>query len=146
MNAAPDLYEDSAPREHMNHMNSETRMVHARLERWGKWARENLHGWPPATLLGRVIEQGLSGASQSGRPPISMPADIADTDAAVARLGAIDKGVIVEYYTRWAPPEMIWKRCRGIRSLSNFRAVLKRSRWRIGAFLEGLSHGREKSA
>jgi hypothetical protein len=58
-------------------------------------------------------------------------------DAAVARLGDVDKQVIRAYYLNWARADDLWRQCPGIRSLSNFRAVLKRARWRLIGYVEG---------
>jgi hypothetical protein len=123
----------------INHMDSETKLIHARLEHWAKWARGGLEGvcWPRETLLSRMIEQGPNGASQTGRPPISMPEDVAVMDAAVAKLGDVDKQVIRAYYLNWATSDVIWQQCPAIHSLSNFRAVLKRARWRLIGYVEG---------
>jgi len=121
----------------LNRMDSETRLIHARLEQWARWARGGLEevSWPRETLLARMIKEGINGASQVGRPPISMPEDVAIMDAAVAKLGMVDRQVIEAYYLNWAPADVVWKRCPAIRSLSNFRAVLKRARWRLIGFI-----------
>jgi hypothetical protein len=131
-------------RRHLNHMDADTKAIHNRLECWGEWARSDGTGvgWPAATLLGRMIEFGPQGAAQEGRGPVDMPGEIAVTDAAVARLGVIDKSVIRAYYIHWAPPEVIWKRCAGIRSFSQFKIVLRRARWRVGGFLDGFEYGK----
>ena len=101
----------------INHMDSETKLIHARLEHWAKWARGGLEGvsWPRETILARMMEQGINGASQTGRPPVSMPEDVAVIDAAVARLGDVDKQVIRAYYLNWARADDLWKQCPGIR-------------------------------
>lgn len=118
----------------MNHMDPETKLVHARLEAWGRWSRDaEVRPFPRVTLLGRVIEQGASGASQAGRPPIDMPDDIARVDAAVARLGAIDKRVVQTYYLRWEPIEVMARRNK--MRVRQFQNVLRRARWRIGGYL-----------
>lgn len=112
----------------MNRMDPETKIVHARLERWGKWAKENYNAWPAVTLLGRIVEQG-PGASQQGRPPVSMSEEDAQTDAAVAKLGEIDRKVIIEYYTKWRDIETAARNCR--MRVRQFHSVLRRARWRI---------------
>lgn len=108
-------------------------MVHMRLEAWGKWAHENTGAWPPQTLLGRMIEQGPMGAAQAGKPPISMPAEIAATDAAVARLGMIDRRALTDYYTRWEPLEVLARRA-SMRT-RQLQRVLQRARWRVAVIL-----------
>ncbi len=118
----------------MNRMDPETKIVHAKLEAWGSWAREaHLRAYPPSTLLGRMIEFGAQGSSQQGRPPVSMPDEIAHVDAAVAKLGDIDRRAVLAYYTYWDAPEICAKRAR--LSLRQFQNVLRRARWRIHIFL-----------
>jgi hypothetical protein len=118
----------------MNHMDPETRVVHARLEAWGAWAKESeAHAWPSVTLLGRMIEQG-PGAGQSSKPPIAMPDEIAAVDAAVCRLNAIDKKAVQLYYIRWAPLE-IHARNMGMRA-RQYQNVLRRARWRLAGYLQ----------
>jgi hypothetical protein len=118
-----------------NHMDPDTRAVHARLEAWGAWARDGeIRAWPVATMLARVIEQGTSGAAQGGRPPVAMPDEIAAVDAAVCTLGAIDKQAINLYYIKWAPNE-IHARKMNMRE-RQFRNVLRRARWRLALRLD----------
>ena len=113
----------------MNRMDSDTHMVHLRLEAWGRWAHEHSQAWPAVTLLGRIADQGANGASQTTKPPICMPEPIAQIDAAVAKLGAIDQRVIVTYYTRWQPLEVMAKQ-HHVR-VSQFQNILRRARWRL---------------
>lgn len=118
-----------------NRMDTDTRIVHERLEQWGRWARDSeARAWPEATLLGRVIEQGANGASQSGRPPVQIPDAVAIVDAAVCRLGAIDRGVVQTYYLRWEPIDVMARR-HSMR-VRQFQNVLRRARWRILGFIE----------
>jgi hypothetical protein len=124
---------------HLNHMSNDTKVIHARLEQWAKWAKDfERMGWPES-IFGAIARYGADGASQHGKPPVSMPEEIAVMDAAVAKLGEVDRRVIRRYYLQWAPAECLWKDCEGIRSLSNFRAVLKRARWRLSGFVDGLT-------
>lgn len=119
----------------MNRMDGETKIVHERLEAWGRWARDSeVRAWPKTTLLGRVIEQGPMGASQQGKPPINIPDQVAVVDAAVCRLGAIDRGVIQTYYLRWEPIEVMARRHK--MRVRQFQNVLRRARWRILGFIE----------
>ena len=118
----------------MNRMDSETKAVHVMLEAWGKWARHaEGNGWSPITILGRLIECGPQGSAQPGKPPISMPDDIARIDGAVAKLGDIDKRTIIAYYTRWEPIEVLARRL-SMRE-RQMRSVLQRARWRLTAYL-----------
>jgi hypothetical protein len=60
---------ESRDKRRVNHMDPETRIVHARLEAWGAWAKDaEIRAWPASTLLGRMIDQQAVGAAQSGRP------------------------------------------------------------------------------
>jgi DNA-directed RNA polymerase specialized sigma24 family protein len=118
----------------MNHMDPDTKAVHARLEAWGAWARDGeIRAWPVATMLARVIEQGTAGAAQGGRPPVAMPDEIAAVDAAVCTLGDIDKQAVRLYYIKWAPIE-VHARKLGMRE-RQFRNVMRRARWRLAARL-----------
>ena len=118
----------------INAMDPDTKLIHAMLEAWGKWAKDmESHGWPAQTLLARMIEYGPQGASQQGRPPVAMPDEIAQIDAAVARLCQIDKNAVVAYYTRWEPPDVVAKRLR-IKE-RELRRTLQRARWRLAAWL-----------
>jgi len=109
-----------------NRMDPDTKVVHARLMEWAKWARENLHALPPITLLGRMIEYGALGAAQSGTPPVTIPDHIAAVDAAVSRLRPDHKRTIIAYYTEWEAPEQLAKRL-GM-EYREMRAVLHRAR------------------
>lgn len=117
-------------------MEADTKLVHALLEAWGRWAKDvDSRGWPPMTLLSRMIEFGPQGASQQGKPPISMPDEIARVDAAVGRLCEIDKRAVIAYYTRWEPMEVLAKRLH-MRE-RQVRRVLDRARWRLALHLTG---------
>jgi hypothetical protein len=118
----------------VNHMDPETRIVHARLEAWGAWAKDaEVRAWPSITLLGRMIDQQACGAAQSGRPPISMPDEVAKTDAAVCKLNAIDKQAVQLYYIKWAPIEVHARKMQ--MRPRQFQNVLRRARWRLSLFL-----------
>jgi hypothetical protein len=119
----------------MNHMDPETKLVHARLEEWGSWAKDaEIRAWPSITPMGRMVEEGPHGAGQQTKPPISMPDTVAQIDSAVAKLGAIDKMVIKRYYQCWQPIEVM-ARLSGMR-VRQFQNVLRRSRWRIIGYLD----------
>lgn len=121
----------------MNHMDPETKAVHLRLEAWAEWSKDaEVRPFPSITLLGRVIEQGISGAGQQGRPPVSMPDPIARVDAAVGRLGDIDKRAIMIYYRRWEPIEVMARRMK--MRPRQFQNVLRRARWRLQGYLAAL--------
>jgi len=125
-----------------NRMDTDTRIVHERLEQWGRWAKDSeANAWPKSTLLGRVIEQGANGASQQGKPPVQIPEPVAVVDAAVSRLGAVDRGVIQTYYLRWEPIEVMARRHQ--MRVRQFQNVLRRARWRILGYIDAqdASHG-----
>jgi hypothetical protein len=126
---------ESRDKRRVNHMDPETRIVHARLEAWGAWAKDaEIRAWPASTLLGRMIDQQAVGAAQSGRPPISMPDEIAKTDGAVCRLNAVDKKAIQLYYLKWQPIEG-HARAMHMR-VRQFQNVLRRARWRLALYLD----------
>jgi DNA-directed RNA polymerase specialized sigma24 family protein len=121
----------------MNRMTPEMKVVHARLERWGKWAKSSgLRAWPSSTILARLIEQGPNAAASSSGA-VSAPQDVLEVDAAVAHLGEVDTRVIRTYYLEWASIEVMARK-RSM-SVNQFEAVLRRARWRIEGYLRCLS-------
>lgn len=120
----------------LNHMSDEVKRVHLRLTEWARWARDRpITGWPERTLLARLVEDGVTGASQSGPPPVGASDEISATDAAVRALGEIDRKVIENYYLRWEPTESLARRCR-MRE-REFVNVLRRARWRVLGYVDG---------
>jgi hypothetical protein len=117
----------------MNHMDPESKVVHIRLEHWGKLCADRWSPWPHNTLLGKIIEYGLSGAAQAGKPMETIPEEVAETDAAVAKLNWTDKRAVSVYYTRQEPVEACAKRCH--MRIRQFQNVLRRARWRIALHL-----------
>ena len=119
----------------MNHMAPELKTTHARLERWGCWARTaGVRAWPQVTLLGRIIALGPEGACiPSSAVRTAIPDDISEVDAAVARLREIDKAVIRTYYLDWAPVEVMARHRR--MSTARFHVSLRRARWRVHDYL-----------
>ncbi len=119
----------------MNNMDPDTKVVHLHLEEWGRWAKDaEIRAWPSTTPMGRAVEEGLHGAGQQTKPPISMPNHIAVIDVAVARLGQIDQKVIKRYYQHWEPVEVMARRVN--MRVREFQNVLRRGRWRILGFLD----------
>lgn len=118
----------------MNHMDPETKAVHIRLEQWGCETRECLQGtYPPVTMLGRLIEQGPMGASQTGKPPVALSDAAARVDACVGKLCQIDQKALRLYYQSWMTVyELSRKLSMRERQAQN---VLRRARWRLGAHL-----------
>ena len=83
------------------------------LHRWGKWSRDNPRLLLSSTsILGRVMEEGASGASQAtGKPEISMADDIALIERAVLRLDDEFKLPIVLRYVQRMPAGQACKAC-----------------------------------
>lgn len=118
----------------MSRMSDDVRIVHIRLEAWGRWAKEGMPGALPArTLLGRVIDEG-PGAGQSQHQLGEMPEPIAQTDRAVAHLPHEDRKVIRTYYLHWQPRELLAEHAN--MSMRRFDAVLNRARWRLCGWLQ----------
>lgn len=119
----------------LNHMDPDTKAVHLRLEAWGVWAHSHeVQAWPEMSVIGRMMKYGTLEAAHHTRAPISMPDEIAAVDAAVARLGDIDKRAIIAYYTHWEAVEATAKRTgMRVRQLYN---VLRRARWRLSGMLD----------
>lgn len=119
----------------MNRMDPETKLVHAYLEQWGRETKDRPeNGFPASTLLGRLIDQGPMGASQSGRPPTDLTPQSALIDAAVSRLWGIGKKCIKRYYQTWEPMDVMARK-ESI-SESHMKEVLRRSRHLIALWLE----------
>ena len=124
----------------MNRMDEETKLVHLRLEEWAKWARDpGIAGFPHQSITEKAAKYGKLGIPQEPlhKPEPMMPESVAVVDAAVSRLGEIDRRVIRAYYLHWEPVEVMARRC-GMR-VRQFQNVLRRARWRIGGFLDAMS-------
>lgn len=122
----------------LNAMDEDTKRVHLRLEEWANAVgSDQLNGWPKVTMLGRLIEQGPMGASQQGKPPVSISDAVAIVDAAVARLGEVDRKVIRSYYLHCDSTEVNARRVN--MRVMQFNNVLKRARWRLIGYLD--AHG-----
>lgn len=117
----------------LNHMDPDTKIVHMRLEVWGKLCADRLTGYPRSTLLGRVIEFGMAGASQLGKGVEPIPDEVAETDAAIAKLNWTDRRAVSAYYTRNEPVEACAGRCH--MRVRQFQNVLRRARWRLAIIL-----------
>ena len=123
----------------MNHMDPDTKLVHIRLEEWGQWARDaGVMGYPAQSLTEKAAKYGKLGIPQEplNKPESMMPERVAQVDAAVCRLGAIDRQAIRLYYTRWEPVEALAKEMPGRMRARQFQNVMQRARWRVGVYLE----------
>ena len=113
-------------------------VVDERLMVWGKWARNDDYGvgWPALTILGRVIEQGADGATQQGRPPISIPEPIAEVDAAVGRLNSDRRAVVFVRYVHF--PSLAAEHQRSKIRMSKYRwdRNLKGAREQVKAYFD----------
>jgi len=81
-----------------------------RLAAWASWVRSKLAAWPSRTLLGRIIEEGASGAAQ-GRPLETLPDIVLQTDRAVARIEPCLSQVLRVYYLVHASSEVKAEAC-----------------------------------
>lgn len=85
-----------------NRMGDKTRTVDDLLCQWGRHARDDAAPrWPSITLLGRAIEQGITGAAQPGvRPTTDLPRPLMIIDWCVASLRHRLREVIFIEYVR----------------------------------------------
>jgi hypothetical protein len=121
----------------MNHMDAETKLVHARLEEWAKWAKDkSIAGFPTQSLTEKAAQYGRLGIPQESnyRAEPSMPERVAVVDAAISRLDPEGKLVIRAYYLTWQPQSVMARQVR--LSERAFRLALQRARWRITGFLD----------
>lgn len=127
----------------MNRMAPDIREVHMLLEKWARYVRDpGVAGYPRQSITEKAALYGRLGIPQEPlhKPEPAMPDDVAAVDAAVSRLGQIDRRVIMEYYTQWAPIEVMAHHC-GMR-VPQFRHVLRRARWRISGYVSAWKDGR----
>lgn len=121
----------------MNHMDPDTKEVHARLEEWARWAKDiGIAGYPRQSLTEQAAKYGKLGIPQEPlhKPEVVMPDRVAAVDAAICRLGDIDRSVVRAYYLNWEPTSTIARRLK-MRE-RQFQNVLRRARWRIVGFLD----------
>jgi len=116
-------------RRSLSHMAPDVKIVHFRLEIWGRWAKDHVPGdWPERTVIGRLMEEG-PGAGQTTARVMEIPEGIAETDSAVAHLAADERKVVVRFYTHWEPRPVM---ARSLRlKPRKFDAILNRARWRL---------------
>lgn len=121
----------------MNHMDAETKLVHARLEEWARWAKDNpIAGFPTRSITEKAAQYGRLGIPQESnyRAEPMMPERVAVVDAAISRLNNEGKLVIRAYYLSWQPQSVM---ARSVKlSERAFRLALQRARWRITGFLD----------
>lgn len=114
------------------------------LEHWAAWAKSALSsmGWPPRTLLARIIECGVLGAAQAGSGILLVVGSMVEYDelcawveAGVMRLTLTERNVIVRAYMHFESPEASAREL-GM-SDSNFRQTLYRARRSVRDYLDG---------
>jgi len=106
-----------------------------RLEEWARWRGKvgQEMGWPAETLLARIVEYGPLGAGSAGKPPIEMPAPVAEIDKILAKMPETLRLVIICYYTTWQPFPLKARDCR--MSTSKYRNRLEAAQWFVYARL-----------
>lgn len=111
--------------------------VDVALEAWARWARSALSGmgWPPMTLLARVIAHGVTGAAS--RSAMALEADelCELVERGIMRLKEIERTVLVRHYLHWEPIEVASRHCH--MSAGRFRTVLHRARRSVRDFMDG---------
>ena len=129
----------------MNHMDPETKVVHARLEEWARWAKQSgIAGYPRQSLTEKAATYGKLGVPQEPlyKPEAVMPDHVAAVDAAICRLGEIDRKALRLYYLEWQPAEVLARKMDRSMRWRQYLNVVRRARWRVGAYLEMLDQQR----
>lgn len=140
MAAALEVMMSERDRRSMNHMDPDTKAVHARLEEWAGWAKDiGIAGYPRQSLTEKAAMYGKLGIPQEPmhKPEPMMPDHVALIDAAVSRLGDIDRRVVKTYYLKWEPVSVM-ARHMSMRE-RQFQTVLRRARWRICGYLDAVA-------
>lgn len=132
-----DVVEENGRRKSMNHMDPETKEIHLRLEEWARWAKDSgIAGYPRQSLTEKAATYGKLGIPQEPLHKLEpmMPDRVALIDAAICRLGDLDRQVVKAYYLRWeAMSVMAWRLRMRERK---FQHILQRARWRIMGYLD----------
>lgn len=135
--------EAAAIRPRVSRLEGSMGAVDAALEAWARWARRALGdlGWPPMTLLARVIESGVSGAAQQGGTPLEQDELCEAVERGILRLSEQERRVIVRCYLHWEPIKTSAEAIGITEGL--YRVVLHRARRRVWDYIEGaLQHRR----
>lgn len=126
-------------RRSMNHMDPDTKLVHARLEEWANWARDiGIAGYPRQSLTEKAAKYGKLGIPQEPlhKPEPVMPEHVARVDAAICRLGDIDRKALRLYYLSWDVAENLARRMDRSMRWRQYLNVVRRARWRVAAYLD----------
>lgn len=138
---ACEAYVTERDRRSMNHMDPDTKIVHARLEEWAKWAKDmGIAGYPRQSVTEKAAQYGKLGIPQESnyRSEPMMPDHVARVDAAICRLGEIDKKAIRLYYLSWDVAENLARRMDRSMRRAQFLNVVRRARWRIASYLDAI--------
>lgn len=141
MAAVAEVYVSERDPRSMNHMDPDTKLVHARLEEWAKWAKDiGIAGYPRQSLTEKAAQYGKLGIPQESniRAEPLMPDHVARVDAAICRLGEIDKKAIRLYYTSWDVAENLARKMDRSMRWRQFLNVVRRARWRVAGYLDAV--------
>lgn len=125
----------------INHMDPDTKLVHARLEEWARWAKDTgVAGYPTQSPTEKAAKYNAIGIPQESlhKPEPMMPEHVARVDVAICRLGEIDRKAIKLYYLNWEAPEVLARKMDRSMRWRQFLNVMRRARWRVGAFLDAM--------
>lgn len=134
------MIEENNRRKSMNNMDPETKEIHLRLEEWARWAKDSgIAGYPRQSLTEKAATYGKLGIPQEPlhKPESMMPDHVAVIDAAISKLGDIERRVVQTYYLHWDTVENMARK-HHMRVLQ-FQRVLRRARWRIMGYLDAIS-------
>jgi hypothetical protein len=103
--------------------------VHELLLDWGKYQRRQPTGWPTRSVVGRIIEEGPTGASDS-RPGtntprgVGIPAKLVDICAAISYLPYEQRAALTVRYCTASKRERAWALVEsGIKRRELFRLI-----------------------
>jgi hypothetical protein len=125
----------------MNHMDPDTKLVHARLEEWSRWAKDTgIAGYPHQSITEKAAKYGKLGIPQESlhKPEPTMPDHVARVDAAICRLGDVDRKALRLYYLSWDVAENLARRMDRSMRWRQFLNVVRRARWRVAGYLDAV--------
>jgi hypothetical protein len=125
----------------MNHMDPDTKLVHARLEEWSRWAKDTgIAGYPHQSITEKAAKYGKLGIPQESlhKPEPTMPDHVARVDAAICRLGDVDRKALRLYYLSWDVAENLARRMDRSMRWRQFLNVVRRARWRVAGSLDAV--------
>lgn len=125
----------------MNRMDPDTKLVHARLEEWARWAKDiGIAGYPRQSLTEKAATYGKLGIPQEPlhKPEPMMPDHVARVDAAVCRLRAVDQKALRLYYLNWDAPESLARKMDRSMRWRQYLNIVRRARELVGAYLDAV--------